>query len=117
MDVCKICLKKQEKLFHPFNIWHTKILDMAFESCINIEKWDKALGFGERLIPGFRKYNGDLNPLLGILYMKVGKINLYLDNITNASKWLREAESILKITHGESHSLYKEQLIPILRQC
>lgn len=117
LDVCKICLKKQNNLFDPLNIWRTKILDMAFESCINIEKWEEALVYGESLIPGFRKYNGDLNPLLGILYMKIGKICLFLNKNEKASKSLLAAETILKITHGNSHSLYKEQLLPILRQC
>lgn len=117
LDVCKICLKRQANLFHPLNLWHVKTLDMAFESAIDIGKWDEALTYGKQLIPGFKKYNGDLNPLLGLLYMKIGKIQLYQEQMTNdAVNTLKNAANILKITHGDKHSLFKDQLIPLLME-
>lgn len=117
LDVCKICLKKQQQILHPLNIWRTKTLDMAFESAIDIGKWDEALFYGESLIPEFTKYNGRTNPLLGLLYMKIGKIQLYVNKMEEAKTSLMKAEQILKISHGNSHSLYREQLIPLLIQC
>lgn len=116
MDVLQLCLKKQENVLHPFNIWHTKTLDAAFESAINMEKWEEALEYGIRLLPGFRKYNGDFHPLVGIALMKLGKIELFLEKPVNALQHLKEASVILKVTHGEKHTLYKEQLIPLLQE-
>lgn len=48
--------------------------------------------------------------------MKLGKIFLYQNRIKESTINLKEAAKILKITHGENHSLYKEQLIPLLMQ-
>lgn len=116
LDVLELCLKKQDKVLHPFNIWHIKTLDLAFESAINMEKWEKALEYGIQLLPGFRKYNGDYHPLVGIALMKLGKIELFLEKPVNALQHLKEASMILKVTHGEKHSLYRDQLIPLLQE-
>lgn len=81
-----------------------------------MEKWEEALEYGIRLLPGFRKYNGDFHPLVGISLMKLGKIELFLEKPVNALQHLKEASVILKVTHGEKHTLYKEQLIPLLQE-
>lgn len=47
-------LKKQRNVLHPFNVWHVKTLDLAFEGAINIGKLEEALEFGNELLPGFR---------------------------------------------------------------
>ncbi|XP_063709735.1 histone-lysine N-methyltransferase SMYD3-like [Culicoides brevitarsis] len=116
LDVLQLLLKRQENVLHDFNIWHIKTLDAAFESAINMEKWEEALEYGTRLLPGFRMYNGDFHPLLGIALMKIGKIELFLEKSVVAFKHLQEAAEILKVTHGEKHSLYKDQLIPLLQE-
>lgn len=36
------------------NVFYLKTLDLAFESAIDVEKWDEALEYGNELIPGFR---------------------------------------------------------------
>lgn len=36
------------------NIFFLKTLDLAFESAIDVEKWDEALEYGTELLPGFR---------------------------------------------------------------
>ncbi|XP_059611388.1 histone-lysine N-methyltransferase SMYD3 isoform X2 [Phlebotomus argentipes] len=116
LDVCSICLARQKNVLHSLNLWHTKTLDLAFESAIEMGKWQEARTFGQLLLPGFRKYNGDFNPLLGLLYMKLGKIELFLEHIKEARDYLLEASKILRVTHGENHSLYRIQLIPLLMQ-
>ncbi|XP_055700421.1 histone-lysine N-methyltransferase SMYD3 isoform X2 [Phlebotomus papatasi] len=116
LDVCKICFSKQKNILHRMNLWHTKTLDLAFESSIEMGKWQDARSFGQLLLPGFRKYNGDFNPLYGLLCLKMGKIELYLEHVKEAREYLLEASKILRVTHGENHSLYKTQLIPLLMQ-
>lgn len=49
MDVCKVCLKKQEGILHKFNIYHIKILDLAFESSIDFGQFEEAKDFGIEL--------------------------------------------------------------------
>lgn len=129
------------------NVWFLKTLDLAFESAIDVEKWDEALEYGIELLPGFRlvkmimisililillnseyssffflsclhnsKYNGDFNPLLGLLHMKVGKIQLFINQPKEALHNLNKASDIIKITHGEDHNLYRNELVPLLIQ-
>lgn len=51
-----MCLEKQNGIFHPDNINHVKILDLAFESAIQMEQWKDSLKYGILLIDGYR-YN------------------------------------------------------------
>lgn len=53
MDVCKICLRKQENVLHKLNIYHVKILDMTFESSIEFGQWNEAIKYGTELIEGY----------------------------------------------------------------
>lgn len=116
MDVCQLCLKKQENILHYYNVWYLKTLDQAFESAINMAKWEDAIGYGLRLKDGFRKYNGPFHPLFGLLLLKIGKMQLFTKHIKEALTSINESEKILRVTHGEEHDLYKTQLIPLLCQ-
>ena len=46
----------------------------------------------------------------------MGKIQLHLEKIKEALESLKLANSILLITHGEKHSLVRENLRPLLSQ-
>lgn len=116
LDICQLCLSKQEKIFHPYNVWYLKTLDLAFESAIEMEKWEDAIDYGTRLKDGFRRYNGPFHPLYALLLLKLGKIEIYLKHGKEALMNVNESEKILRITHGEEHDLYKKQLIPLLCQ-
>ncbi|ALC49602.1 Bzd [Drosophila busckii] len=116
LDMCKVCLKKQSGVLHSLNVWHVKTLDAAFEAAIDVGKWSDALDYGQRLLPGFAKYHGAWNPLLGLLHMKLGKIQLYERNYKHAVHHLQEAHRILNVTHGRGHRLLHEQLQPLMLQ-
>lgn len=47
-------MNKQRGVLHRFNVLFLKTLDMAFESAIDVAKWDQALEYGHELLPGFR---------------------------------------------------------------
>jgi [histone H3]-lysine4/36 N-trimethyltransferase SMYD len=63
-----------------------------------------------------RKYNGDYSALLGVMCVKLGKLQLYMNRQRDALEMFKEASKILKVTHGEYHSLYKEDLVPLMMQ-
>jgi len=44
--------------------------------------------------------------------MKLFKVSSIVENAETAVKYLKSGMSILKITHGEHHSLYKNEVIP-----
>ncbi|XP_055547017.1 histone-lysine N-methyltransferase SMYD3 [Wyeomyia smithii] len=116
LDVCQLCLKKQENILHYYNVWHLKTLDHAFESAIKMKKWSEAINYGLRLVKGFKKYNGPFHPLYGLLLLKIGKIQLFVKQVEQALKNINESEKIIRVTHGEQHDLYKKQLVPLLCQ-
>ncbi|KAK4881149.1 hypothetical protein RN001_004468 [Aquatica leii] len=117
LDVCKVCLRKHEGVLHRLNIQHVRILDSAFESSIDFGQWDDAKKFGIALIPGFRKYLGDIHPLLGLLYLKLAKILAFQGDLVSARKYLRESCTILEITHGDNSNLYKNEILPLIQEC
>lgn len=57
-----------------------------------------------------------MHPLLGILYLKLGKLNLFLQCVEAAFDWLIKAQNILKVTHGERHPLFRNDLKPLIAQ-
>lgn len=63
-----------------------------------------------------RLYYGECHPSLGILYMKLFKLCCIVENVETAVKYLKIGMSILKITHGEDHSLYKNEVIPYYKE-
>ncbi|GLG97705.1 Histone-lysine N-methyltransferase SMYD3 [Gryllus bimaculatus] len=117
LDVCKVCLKKQQGLFHPLNIYHVKMLDLAFESSIEMCQWEQACQFGAEVKQGYRRYYGEFHPLTGIFHLKLGKLLLHQQHVQKAWEELLEAKRILAITHGENHILFKKDFIPLLIQC
>ncbi|KAI8125316.1 hypothetical protein FF38_09224 [Lucilia cuprina] len=116
LDVCKVLMKKQQEVLHPLNVWYIKTLDAAFEAAIDVGKWPEALEYGKKLLPGFRKYYGNWNPLLGLLYLKLAKIQLHESWLKEALENFTEARKILEVTHGRDHSLIQTQLKPLMLQ-
>ncbi|XP_017770088.1 PREDICTED: histone-lysine N-methyltransferase SMYD3 isoform X2 [Nicrophorus vespilloides] len=116
MDVCKFCLQKQRGVLHKFNVQYVKTLDLAFQACIDFGQWNDAREFGEELIEGYKIYFGDVHPLLGLLYLKLGKILVYQEECRQALVHLKKAKDVLSITHGSTSKLFRNELIPLLQQ-
>ncbi|XP_070171664.1 histone-lysine N-methyltransferase SMYD3 isoform X2 [Polyergus mexicanus] len=116
LDVSKICLKKQKNILHRFNIQHIRSLETAHIAAMNLEYWEDAELYGKELIPGYLFYYGEIHPLTGLLYLTIGKIQLHLEKSKEALKVLKKASEVLMITHGDQHSLMKEELKPLLYQ-
>ncbi|GBP89440.1 Histone-lysine N-methyltransferase SMYD3 [Eumeta japonica] len=116
VDVCKYCLERQEGVLHPLNVMHAQTLDHAFDALIEVQLWEQACEYATQLIPCFRFYYGELHPLLGLLHLKYGKILLYKMELNKALDQFKTAEKILKITHGDKHPLYRQELLPLLKQ-
>lgn len=108
-------LQKHVGLLHPLNVHHIKLLDLAFESAINISKWSLAVEFGLRVLPGLRKYNGPLSPLVAVMHMKLGKLLLVLDRFAEAKAQLLEAVKVMQFTHGPV-AIYLSQIRPLIMQ-
>nr|CAI5868987.1 unnamed protein product [Callosobruchus analis] len=116
LDVCNVCLKKQEGLLYEYNIRHVKTLDLAFDSSIDLGKFDDATQYGLGLVNSFHKYYGKTHPLTGLLHLKLGKLLLYQERVKEAIEHLQQAKCILQVTHGITSSLFKEQFIPLYKQ-
>ncbi|XP_014252180.1 histone-lysine N-methyltransferase SMYD3 [Cimex lectularius] len=113
-DSCKLCLAKMEGLVHHNNIIYVQTLDLAFESAIQLQKWDEAIELGQKLTNGYKLYCGRYSPLLGYHYLKYGKILLYNNNTTQALEMFEAASDVLKVTHGTEHTLYKHNLMHLM---
>lgn len=72
--------------------------------------------FNYVIIIYFSKYYTEIHPLTGLLHLKLGKILLFEEQDHLALEHLTKAYQILKITHGVSSTLFKEELGPLLQQ-
>lgn len=64
----------------------------------------------------FRFYYGENNPNVGMMLLKLGKICSYLEKLEDAVRYLKQAETILRVSHGTTHPAYREELMPIIAQ-
>lgn len=111
-----MCLKKQEGVLHPLNIQHVQTLQSAFDSSLTLQHWEEAESYAKRLINGYLTYYGEFHPSTGILYLSIGKLQVYLKKLKQAIETLRKASAILTITHGEQHTVIEHNLKPLLYQ-
>ncbi|XP_073984319.1 SET and MYND domain containing, class 3 isoform X2 [Rhodnius prolixus] len=114
LDACKVCLSKQKDILHKNSLLYVKTMDLAFEASLQLNKWDDALSLGDQLSDGYRIYYGNTHPVLGLHYMKLGKILLLKNEFEKALETLEKAETIIKITHGTEHEFYRTQLYRLL---
>nr|CAD7429956.1 unnamed protein product [Timema monikensis] len=117
LDVCKVCLKKQSGIFHKQDMLRARVVDLAFESSIEMGQFPLAREYGEELVSSYRKYYGPTHPLLGLLHLKLAKLLLYLEESQEAVTHAWLAQKVLKVTHGEDHSLYQGELAAVIQQC
>lgn len=122
LDVCQTSLRKQEGLFHKYNVYLLQMLDSAFSAAIDLSHWSEAKEYGEKLIPGQRKYYDEYHPILGHTLLKTAKLML-LDVLQNQGNpkdrekvcaYVENAAKIFKVCYGEDHKVYKEHVVPHL---
>ena len=65
----------------------------------------------------YRAYLSENHPLLGLQLLRLGKLEVELNNLSLAASHLQEAFRILMISHGEDHPLFKQELLPLVHQC
>lgn len=99
-------------VFKPCNYWSILHL-FSVRDVLIIDYQQKFL---LNLFSFHRQYYREDHPLFGIHYMKLGKINLYLKKFSEALCMLKNAEKVIRVTHGERHSLYQDQLLPLVHQ-
>lgn len=116
LQMCKQCEEKQNKFFTDHNVHCTQLLVKAFDAGIDSGQWTTALQHGLRVQQSYRKFYPPNSPHVGIELMKVGKIQLYLEQCPQALMTLQQAEKILLITHGRSHPVY-DDLAELIHQC
>ncbi|NP_001290697.1 histone-lysine N-methyltransferase SMYD3 [Esox lucius] len=98
------------------NVYRLRVTDLAFDACINLARWETALAYGLKTLGPYRQYYPDPHPAHAIQLMRVAKLQHFLVHLEDAQHTLRLAYDIMKITHGNEHSLTSD-LIRKLEEC
>ncbi|XP_077986964.1 histone-lysine N-methyltransferase SMYD3-like [Glandiceps talaboti] len=116
LELCEKCLKVEGEFLHNYNIHMVQMMDRAMDACVAMKKWEGALKFGLMAIEPCRLHHPTHHPHLGIILMKIGKLQVFLTDVKLGEKSLQQAFETLNITHGPSHPLTKD-LEGLLTQC
>ncbi|KAK7913349.1 hypothetical protein WMY93_013560 [Mugilogobius chulae] len=108
VDVCRNLLSEAGDNVPDENLYKLKVIDAALDACIQLELWEEALAFGLRTLPVYSTYFADPHPVHGVQLMRVGKLQHYLEHISDAFDTFKQAFEILKVTHGDTHHLTSE---------
>uniref|UniRef100_A0A8C5AW36 SET domain-containing protein n=1 Tax=Gadus morhua TaxID=8049 RepID=A0A8C5AW36_GADMO len=98
------------------NVHKLRVADLALDACVNLGVWGRALTYGLKTLPAYRRYYPDPHPAHGLQLMRVGKLHHYLGNTEEALDLLRQGYEILRITHGEENPLTRRLSLK-LEQC
>ncbi|CAH1786124.1 unnamed protein product [Owenia fusiformis] len=104
------------RLLHETNVYRVTLQMSAMDGYINLEQWDKAVESARFLAQPVMSYYPPNSPMIGVHLMKLGKLELYIKQNKSALQHLQQAETILKVSHGVNHTLYKD-LTSLLDQC
>ncbi|XP_052772836.1 histone-lysine N-methyltransferase SMYD3-like [Mya arenaria] len=105
-ETCKESIQKAAGVLHAHNVYLVRILDLAFDAAINLEKWELAAKYGARTLQPYCTFYGEMSPHLAVQLFKVGKLQLYLgDDLKGALQSLERAQNIFKVTQGEGHEI------------
>lgn len=117
LDVCKLCLTKQEDLFHDLCLIRSKVLDAAFDSAVQLQLWESAIQYGLPLIHAYKLWYGNEHPLTAILLLKIFKIMLLVspNDDSAALKYYQEAAKIIELTHGKGSMFYQQDVKSLIR--
>ena len=107
VEVSENLTEKLKTFMSPKNLYHLKLLDYHFDACIALSKWTEAIDNGIKTIEPYANYLPDNHPMLGIQILKVGKLQLWLEQLPAALQSFTQAGDILKISHGEKHPVYQ----------
>uniref|UniRef100_A0A673BXU5 [histone H3]-lysine(4) N-trimethyltransferase n=1 Tax=Sphaeramia orbicularis TaxID=375764 RepID=A0A673BXU5_9TELE len=108
---CKHLLSAASSVVPDENLYKLRVTDAALDACIHLGYWEEALGLGLRTLPVYRQYYPDPHPVHGVQLMRVGKLQHYLEHISEAADTFKQAYQIIKVTHGDTHSLTKDLLM------
>ena len=64
----------------------------------------------------YRKLYPQNSPHIGIQLLKIGKLQLYLGELTQALKSFHQGQDIFRVSHGEKHEICTE-LLSLIHQC
>lgn len=112
----KECFASVKKVLYKHNIHLVKLLDRGLDAAIDEQQWEMALNYGVDTIESYKKLYPAMSPHIGIQLMKVGKLQLYLGDLTVALKSFHQSQDILRVTHGEKQEIYTE-LSSLIHQC
>lgn len=116
LPLCKECLARVEGRLSAFNVHRVRLLDRAYDAAIGSGEWEEALGYIVQTLQPYRRLYSTYSPNLALQLMRAGKLQLFLGHTQEADKNLVQAESILKVTHGQDSDLY-QRLGDLLHQC
>ncbi|XP_057370124.1 histone-lysine N-methyltransferase SMYD3-like [Daphnia carinata] len=117
LDVCKLCLTKQEDSFHDLCLIRSKVLDAAFDSAVQLQLWESAIQYGFPLVHAYKHWYGNEHPLTAILLLKIFKILLLVspNDDSVALKYYQEAAKIIELTHGKASMFYQQDVKSLIR--
>uniref|UniRef100_UPI0037E8168A histone-lysine N-methyltransferase SMYD3 n=1 Tax=Semicossyphus pulcher TaxID=241346 RepID=UPI0037E8168A len=93
------------------NLYKLRMTDMALDASIQLGLWEEALRYGERTLPAYRHYFPDPHPVHGVQLMRVGKLQHHLERLEDALDTFKQAYHIIKITHGDDHTMTSDLLM------
>ena len=70
--------------------------------------WNKAIHYCTRSLDGYLKYYPKYHPSTAIQLYRIGKLEVYLENLDGGLSSLSQARSLLEVCYGKDHSLTRQ---------
>uniref|UniRef100_A0A674N3Y4 [histone H3]-lysine(4) N-trimethyltransferase n=1 Tax=Takifugu rubripes TaxID=31033 RepID=A0A674N3Y4_TAKRU len=111
VESCHRLLSTEGKRVPEENLYKLRVTDMALDASIQLGLWTEAVEYGQKTLPVYHLYYPDPHPVHGVQLVRVGKLQHYLAHIEEALDTFKQAYRILKVTHGNDHSITTDLLM------
>ncbi|XP_071948093.1 histone-lysine N-methyltransferase SMYD3-like [Antedon mediterranea] len=100
--------RRLEGTLHTQHFYWIHVLNKLADIAICQQNWRQALKYCEKATPPTIKYYPCYHPLAGVQLCRLAKLYDWLDNYSEAIKYIQQAIDIIGITHGKQHTFYEE---------
>ena len=114
-EQCEAFYGDMKEIFHPFDKTYLDLLELLYEQRVSQENFEGAFEICRLILKHYQRHYPKYDVNTALMAMKAAKLGAFLNCLNEAEMYLNVAKDILRVTHGQSHSLYAVTLKKIMQ--
>uniref|UniRef100_V9KRM4 [histone H3]-lysine(4) N-trimethyltransferase n=1 Tax=Callorhinchus milii TaxID=7868 RepID=V9KRM4_CALMI len=108
LEVCELSLDKMGAVFDDNNVYVLHMMYQAMGVCLYMQDWEGALRYGQKIVRPYSKHYPPYSLNVASMWLKLGRLDMGLENHSAGRRSLRKALAIMEVVHGKEHPYVAE---------